>query len=357
MRLKLWIISVLTLLLLPSISLAAEFKTSDNINIAKSETVRDDYYIAGNDITMDGTVMGDLFVAGGNVEIGGNVLGSLYIMGGQVKVSGNIEKSAKIMAGSLEMSGNIGTDLFVGSGSVDIEKEAIIKGDSHFASGNVNIFGTTGSIKASTENLSIKDGATVNGAVTYWSEKDLSRGPGAVISGDIVKNEPPARNYDFSRMNASTVVTSILFTIIIGLILVWIFPKKSVAIMEMWRDKFGFNVLWGLLFIVLAPIVSVLLLITIIGIPIAIGLFLIFLIYMYLGKLVGIIALGNFILRSFNFKDKKIILWLSVITGAVLYGLISLIPVIGPLAKALIVLSGIGVLAGISWRFLAKTER
>lgn len=355
MKLKLLIGTILGFLIVPTFVLAAEFRTNDNISVGKSEVINDDVYIAGNNITIEGTINGDLFIAGNNIDISGNISGSAYIAGSLINLSGNIDKSLKIASGNCNISGKIGTDLFIGSGSTDIKDSAIVGGEVYVASGSVLVSGKTGPIKASTENLTIKDTAQVNGNVTYWSNKDLIEEPGSTVSGEIIKKAQPANRYDFSRRTrAATSIASILFTIIVAFILVLLFPKKSVSIISGWKDDFGLNLLWGLLFIILLPIAAILLMVTIIGIPFGIGLLLVFPIFLYLGKMVGIVSIGSWLAKFFKLKESKNIIWLGIVIGAILYALLSFVPVLGGLVKALIVLSGLGLLVKMSWELLKR---
>lgn len=355
MKLRNWIIALCALLLMPTAVFAAEFKSQDNVNISSDQTVNDDLYIAGNNSTIDGTVNGDLFIAGGQLNLNGNIADGLYAAGGNITVAGNVGRSVKVAGGTVNIKGQIEKDLFVAGGTVNIEKGAVVKGGVYIGGGQVTIAGTTGPVKISSSSINLAGTAVVNGDITYWSDQDIDQDSGAKVTGVVTKKVVEKREFQ-QGFGVLGNILSLIYVAIVALILVLIFPKKSGEIVQSWKDKFGYNLLWGLLFAVVLPITAIILLITIIGVPFGIGLFLIYPIYLYLGKLAGVVALGSWLKSLYNKDTKLIATWSAVLLGVVAYGLISLIPAIGPLAKALIVLAGIGVLVDLSSRVFVKRK-
>lgn len=357
MKIKLWAIGVLALLLLPANVLAAEFRANENIDIPSSEAVNDDFYAAANNSIVDGTIKGDLFIAGSQLGYDGTTTGSAYFAGSEVTVAGKIDGSLKVGGGIVNIRGTVGKDLFVAGGTVRIEKDAVIKGGVYVAGGAVTIAGTTGLVKAAASELTLTNTAVINGNIKYWSDTELSRESGAVVNGDITfkKVENKQKSY-FAEFSAASWIFSLLMLFVVALIMVLVFPKRSTVLIQSWKDKFGYNLLWGLLFAIVAPIAALILLVTVIGIPFGLGLLLIYPIMLYLGKLIGVVALGGWLQNLYNKKGAMAATWASVLLGVIVYGLISLVPVLGPVAKALIVLAGIGVIVSKSWQGIRKSE-
>src|SRR5256885_6353705 len=79
-------VALLLFLFLPSPAFA--FVPRGGENVAFSETIQDDLYIAGGTVTVTGAVDGDVTAAGGTVTVMGRVSGALLVAGGTVEIGG-----------------------------------------------------------------------------------------------------------------------------------------------------------------------------------------------------------------------------------------------------------------------------
>src|SRR2546427_8423529 len=61
-------------------------------NIAFSQPLQDDLYIAGGTVTVTGTVDGDVTAAGGTGTVIGRVSGALLVAGGTVEIGGGVRR-------------------------------------------------------------------------------------------------------------------------------------------------------------------------------------------------------------------------------------------------------------------------
>ncbi|PIG97351.1 bactofilin family protein [Deinococcus sp. UR1] len=99
---------------------AVEWRSGDTVTVARSETIQDDLYVAGNDVRIDGTVNGDLFVSGRTVTITGEVRGNVSGAGETLSLSGRVSQSARF-AGStvrIQEGARIGRDLLAAGSEV-----------------------------------------------------------------------------------------------------------------------------------------------------------------------------------------------------------------------------------------------
>ena len=92
---KLFALLALSLFLVPSLALAAEFKTTDVV--AKTENPKN-LYVASDIVTVDANTEGDLNAAGGTVIVNGNVENSANLAGGTIFLKGNVGQNARIAA-------------------------------------------------------------------------------------------------------------------------------------------------------------------------------------------------------------------------------------------------------------------
>jgi hypothetical protein len=118
----------------------------------------DDVFLLGQNYTLssDETLNGSLAVIGGNalIEKGAVVNGDVVVVGGNLTIDGDISGNVAIIGGNLTLSGKIDGDIAVVGGQAALTKTAEVNGDI----------------------------ATLGGQV----DKD----PGAKVSGDIVNNAP-----------------------------------------------------------------------------------------------------------------------------------------------------------------------
>ena len=73
-RYKLLVTVAVLILLLPMLAFGATFEAGKDVSTGKGETIEDNFYIAGGDVSVHSTVSGDLIAAGGKVLIAGVVV-------------------------------------------------------------------------------------------------------------------------------------------------------------------------------------------------------------------------------------------------------------------------------------------
>lgn len=86
------------------------------------------------------------------------------------------------------------------------------------------------------------------------------------------------------------------------------------------------------------PIVTMLLMVTVVGIPLALILLAAYIIGLYFAGLVGQFVVGAWLLKKLKAPQQS--LWLALIVGIVVIAVVKAIPVIGPIASFLL---GVGI--------------
>ncbi|OOV12409.1 polymer-forming cytoskeletal protein [Deinococcus sp. LM3] len=110
---------------------AVEGRSGDTVTVARSETIQDDLYVAGNDVRIDGTVNGDLFVSGRTVTITGEVRGNVSGAGETLSLSGRVSQSARFAGSTVRIreGARIGRDLLAAGSEVVTAPGAVIGRD------------------------------------------------------------------------------------------------------------------------------------------------------------------------------------------------------------------------------------
>ena len=179
--------------------------------------------------------------------------------------------------------------------------------------------------------------AKVLGNVDYQSSKDISIRDEATVSGAVNRTDPPDRNTNFS-VTWGWVIYWLLATLFTGLILVLLFPRvfQSVTNKAYPRPWKALGV--GLLAVIAAPVIFVLLMFTVVGIPVALLLGLIWIIVLILSSIFSSYLVGRWLL-----KDSGNVV-LTMLGGVAVLVIAGFIPYIGPLITFFAFLVGVGMI-------------
>ncbi|HBI17554.1 MAG TPA: hypothetical protein DDY52_05435 [Candidatus Moranbacteria bacterium] len=360
---------VLALSFLPTVVFGYEIIRGETVVISRQQPVDGNLYVAAQNITIDQNINGDVFCAGQSVTINGNVQGSVFCAGQSIAVNGNVEGSVRVAgntiminrevdenvmafgsAVNLEQDARVGWDLLIGAGS------AVIRGDINRSvyggGGNIFIDGLVGddvklglSEKIENQNrLRIGENARIGGNVEYRSRSQAEVAQGAEISGEVKKNEvKDARENKKNKFLAYIIgiIYSILASLIVAFILIALFGDAIISITNRMRERIGVSIGWGLLLMIITPVLITLLFITLIGIPLALILLALWFIAIYFSEILVGISVGRYILKKDGKINKKS-LYLCALVGIFVSWIVFSIPFIGWLLWFVAIWWGLG---------------
>ena len=352
---KIFIVLALSLAVLvpPAVTLAAEFRTSENgsVDLLKDQSAKN-LYIAGNTVNVSGTAKGDLTVAGNTLNLNGPVEDSLFAVGNIINLSGIVNKNARIAGSSINIISSIKEDLIVGAAALTISPEATIGGDliagvgdlslSAPVSGNVKISGSeiiidskiNGDVTVyATKGLILGDKANIGGSLTYRSPEEAQISSSAVVSGKTDYTKMETKSYTENNFAGALGIFGFLgFLMGLALLLfvVYLLPKSSLDLVKNTLDSFWSNLGWGFLISIAGPIALIIIASTILGLKIAGILFLLYLGFIIVSSIFATLAIGAQILKWIQKKDYCVD-WLTILIGTFASLIISLIPVMGGL--------------------------
>lgn len=336
----------LIMALIPLSALALNYEAGDNLTLKEDKVIEDNYLITGNFVTVRGTVKGDLFAFGSTVNIEGIVEGNVFAAAGNVKVSGKIGKDLYIGAGNLEISkeAEIGNDLFVGAGQIDMNGK--VNRNLMASGGRINFNGEMGgNAKLSVGEISFDQDnpAKIDGDLTYWNSKEIEIPSQVIIGGETIFKaiaKPNKKLGIIAIMGGKAI--SVLMTLIIGLIVVLLFPKKSAEVNKTMRGSFWRSLGIGFVFLAVVPVAAIILLASILGIPLALILMGAYGLILYLGKVFAALFAGR-LLTGENWHPS----W-SLVLGLILIAIIGFIPFVGSLAIFILFLLSLGAIVTIA---------
>lgn len=341
---------------------SAETRTSEGgtINVAKTEVINDDLFVAAQTAVIDGTVNGDVFVGAQTVTINGIINGNLHVGANSVTITGKISGNSYIGAGNISINAaTFGGSLIMGSGNIDIAKGTAIAGSVMAGAGNISIdskvgrnvyigagSATIGADAVVAKNLYYQVGG--NGNVT-----DINIVPGAKISGGVYKSTPqftPSPKVTekqtakaFSAIDSSAKLVGFLGSLIIGFLYYKLFSKHFEGSANTLTKSFWKSFGIGFLIIVATVPALIIMAITIVGLPLAGVSLLVLCLGLYLAKIVVGFSLGKWIALKFNWK-KLSTFWVMTLGLFIIY-ILKVIPVVGWLSSMVVVWSGLGALA------------
>ena len=222
------------------------------------------------------------------VEKGGKINGEIVSAGQSIDVMGSVGRGISGALQNLSITGII-------NGKVDVEAQQVTLSDNAVVNGDFSY--------RAPQKAEISDKATISGVVNYKQ----------------IKPQQKVESRDFAKAFGIAFVVGKLISLVsftlMALLFAWLFPKFMLDLITRLRQEkislFG----WGLIVLILTPILAVFLLFTIIGVPIAFLLGLVWIIAVLLSKMIVGVWVGYEVLSYNKKKAKKPTLLLSSIVG------------------------------------------
>jgi cytoskeletal protein CcmA (bactofilin family) len=339
------LITLSALLAYPSFGLTADTRTAGDVVIGQGERVTDDLYVAAGTLEFNGQAEGDIVIAAGEATIGGTIAGSVHLATGQTEVTGTIDGSLRVLSGTVTLSGSVGGDVVMAGGQLTMPSSGQIGGNLIVAGGTIDIRGRVegdvtgytmqsaldgtfqGAVDLRTSSLDIGNTARITGPVTYTSRQDADVSANAQLAQGIEQEQlDPWGDGENPVARASGSLLRTLWALVAGALLVIAAPRLV--------NKLGTNgrqvlrsLLFGILTLVVAPVLAIVLMVTVIGLPAGILLLGLFLALLYLTQVVVGITIGRFILpRRWNDGSRGFHL-LAMTLGVVALGAMRLVPI------------------------------
>ena len=344
-------------------SFGTEFKKGENIFVSESQRIDDDLNTVANNIRIKGTVTGDLNCASQFLIQDGIVEGNINAACRNLDVSGRVDRSVRAFCQNNNISGEIKRNLVNFSSSLNIRPGAKIGGDVtafcgdlsmdgqigkglRCGAGTVVISGTVnGDVSLSADKITLMPTAKILGDFKYKSKKEAKIENGAQISGETKWTKVLAKGKKKKGFfTAKNLVIKILFlaaSVVCGFFLLLITKKFVRGAKEAIEKSFLKSLGLGFICLICIPIAIVILLITIIGIPVAVISLFAYLILFYIAKIFVGITLGGKILTGFK-KDKEAPLGWSLVIGLIIIYILTSLPYIGWIVYLVAVFIGFG---------------
>ena len=246
-----------------------------------------------------------------------------------------------VLRGPVDLkAGEVARSIVVGHGPVTIRRGATVTDDLVVADGPLEIAGTVRGRVVTLGDRAVVTRTAVIGDGIRWASDEPVVAPGAQVSGGI-------KELDW-KGNTSPVIPAIAWwlamsisTLVLGLLLLWLAPRAAETTAALMRDG-GWGPALGVGFVLLIglPLLALLALATVVGIPFAIGLTLAFVPLAAVGYVTGAWVLGRRMVGPP--PDRRFVAFLA---GWAVLRVAALVPVLGALVFFVTALFGAGALA------------
>lgn len=322
------LVGVLVLSLATGVAAAQSVQgVGGTIVVGADETVESVEAVAGT-IVIRGTVTGDVSGAAGTVLITETA-----------RVDGNVEAAA----GTVRIDGQVGGDVSVGAGTLEVTETARIGGNVDAGAGYASFDGPVdGDVTVGAETVVLGPNARIGGDLRY-DATTLNRDPAATVDGSVVREVRGERGAFDGATVVGTVLQAVyglLANLLFGAMLLFAFPDFSAGV----ASRVGTSPVRtggvGLLALVGVPIVLVFLVVTLVGIPLAVVGAVAFAGVVWAGLVYGQFAVGVRALAAVDRENR----WLALVVGLVGFALLGAVPVLGGLLELGALLLGLGAL-------------
>ena len=341
-----------------------------------SQQFGSDYFGAGGLLNLTDPVEGDAFLAGGQVATASEVKGDLVAAGGEVSIGGSIGDDVYAAGGDVKVDAIVHGNVRVGGGDVAVGPATVIAGAATLTGGRVDFEGNShgflkisggtvtmagqahGDVDVRSEELVIGPETRIGGRLVYRGPVEPVVPEGAVIAGGVEFHQFGHGKFMHDERGpvreAVHWVGSVLWfagVFIVGALFLVLFPGLSARAADTIRRDPWQSAGLGFAILACVPILAVVLLVTIVGIPLALLLLPLYLLLMFLGWIVAAHFIGQrglAMVRGTAPASTGSRL-LGLLVALLALSLVRHVPLVGGIVVFMALIAGIGALVSQGW--------
>jgi hypothetical protein len=249
-------------------------------------------------------------ITGGAVVPAGQTAGDVVVIDGPVTIAGHATGDVVSVSGPVRLAGRVDGDLIAVSDRATLASSARVGGDLRYGD----------------ERPVIARGASVGGTISNEDWSDAASGWGWVGV--------------FGWWLAVSVST-----LIVGALLVWLAPGALFAAARTVHERLGATIAWGVAIAIGVPLLAILALVTLVGIPFGVAVLLAAIPVLLVAYATSAWIVGRRVLSSRSPGP-----WAALLAGWGILRVLALIPVAGALVGLAATVVGLGALAVALWQ-------
>lgn len=361
------------LLLAPFSAFASTLEAGRTIVLSEASSTN--AYLTGTDITVVTPLVGDLLAAGGTIAANGPIGGDAMLAGGTIDIEKPVTGDVRVAGGRITINAPIGGDLIAAGANITASTTAT---DTRIAGGTVSLTGAKGpvviygsditlagdfsgdvTVEAS-NSITLADGTHIHGAFRYNAPQQftppatviLDHGSTYVGSSTFLPTSKQAHTFAIAGATILFIVHLLAVLILAGII-AGLFPQFTERIAERALGnsigRFALLALLGFAVLVATPFLIFILLASFVGIGVALIILALYALFFILSYVYAGILAGAALSR--RFMKRYVITWKEAVFGMLVFYLVGVVPVLGFLVKAVLMLAAGGVLVTVCYAF------
>ena len=320
------IFTTIVILMFSVVAFAEDTTTSSNLfsvdsNIDVNKDVDGDIYTFGDSISIGNIVGGDIISAGRDINIqSSEVKGNIRTASQTVNIDVGKTKNITLAGESINIGDKTNANaIYLAASDINFKGET---NDFYASAQTIVIDGTVnGNLNVDCENITFTENSLVKGNIKIKSSNEPNLNSKMSMSDiDYEKITTNKEEGMFSESNIVAFLISLVAAIITGLVL-YVLLNKSLFRLDRKLDKIYKYFLIGLATFIIIPILSIILIISVICVPVGIIILILYGIITYLCPIILGIILGQLILS----KQNSI---LQILLGILMIKILLLIPYI-----------------------------
>lgn len=322
-------------------------------------------YMTGTEVRPTGPIDGDLVAAAGRIGIDYAINGDAVLAAGSIDVRAKVGEDLRMAGGFVTLTGRVGGEALIVAGSLALGPDAEVSGRAWLAGGDVAVAGrfhkdlkvyarnivmlgnVTGNVHLFADTIEVLPTAQIKGNLTYVANTPIKIHPGAQVSGKVIR-EPgqlPALKLPGWPPFRPLLMFGLLAA---GALFLALFPRFTSSAIQTVRTSPLGSLGLGVAIFFSVPPVMLLLVITIIGIPIALMLAGLYAVALLAGFLIAAFFVGDRLLKVVARRAAPGNYWIRV--GMLAIALVALwlvrhVPYVGELLNLLALTVGLGAMA------------
>ncbi len=337
------------------IAIAANVRSGDAPRVTSNETIDGTLYAAGNIVTIEGRIQGDLICGAQEVDISGVVEGDVLCAAQQITISGEVQGDIRSAAQQVRIEGKVAGSVSIVGQQVDIAaggsvgrdatiiaQQALVNGmigrDVEIISETFYANGTLGRhVEVTGVAVSLGDKATIAGNFMYISSADATVSSTATIAGTTEHKIPATPATPSTQSYLASMLISLASFITLGMALLLVSPRFMRTTTSVQAKSPLLTLGAGVAGLILPPFVGGILLLSVVGAPIAALLILGWIASLICGLVVSAQTLGQMLVKKLGWNSH-----IALLVGLAAIFAAGLIPYVGVLVLTVATIWGVG---------------
>jgi cytoskeletal protein CcmA (bactofilin family) len=336
-----------------------QIKTGDEV-ISKTQVIEGDLLFSGERLEVDGVIHGDLIVNAGELVINGQVDGSVIGgVWGNLTLGGTVGGNLRVIANEVDLNGIVNRSVTVGASQFQTSTTSKVGGGllGYFLTnvrltgeivgpiniGSINIMEIGGRIhgnmKAAGRSIKWLTPVEITGTVADHSQTPENPAKTPRVKVGKYQYYEPSTADQLQGFKSQIMLSFTMFIggLLLSLIFYRIFPRTAWTISEPSPVNFKASFLIGLLGFFGIPLASLILFVTMMGIPLALFLILVYVLLLFFAWAPVYLWFGRLIFKS-RLKPSVMIVF-----GGLVLMLIGFIPIFSSILQIMFTILGMGM--------------